>query len=203
MPYYQRKNMQQPFPTNPHETVKPLTLALNWLINSGLFYLGWILTIRFVLNDMLWQGPLLNLAIILLHIARSPRRIFESTLVFTLPLIGLAFDSTLTLLGILRFEGPYSCCSWLPPLWVSSLWALFATSINHSLSWAGSNTLLAILVGGIGGAFSYLAAIKVGAAHFLINDYLGIAFLVAAWGTIFPVCFAYNRWLKRKFDPSA
>lgn len=182
----------------PLNRMKYFKIALNWLINSGLFYLGWVLTLKFVLNGMYWQGPLLNLVIVLIHLIRVPHRIFETILVITIPIIGMLFDSTLAYFGLLRYEGPYDCCSWLAPPWVNSLWALFATSINHSLAWAGKNLGIAVLTGAIGGTVSYLAAIKVGAVHFLVSDTVGIACLAVAWAIIFPLCYVYSRWLQKK-----
>lgn len=175
-------------------------LVLSWLLNSGLFYLGWILTLKFVLNGMYWQGPLLNLAIVILHVLRVPNKVFELVLVATIPLMGSLLDTALAFAGILEYVEPYSCCHWIAPLWVTSLWALFATSINHSLEWAGRNLWMAAVLGGIGGTMSYLAAIKIGAARFMVSDGWGIFYLAIGWAIAMPLCYAYNRWLKKRFE---
>jgi hypothetical protein len=50
-----------------------------------------------------------------------------------------------------------------PPLWLVSLWVLFATTLNHSLRWFQRHLWLAVLAGGIAGPLSYLAGDRLGA----------------------------------------
>lgn len=174
-----------------------LGVFLSWLLNSGLFYLGWVLTIKFILEDKFWQGPVINLAIIALHVARVPNKLLETALIACFCLLGTIVDTSLAYFDIIHYEGRYECCPWLAPAWITSLWALFATSINHSLSWVGKSLWISILVGAVGGTFSYMTAIQVGAAHFLVPTWVGIAILVAIWAVVMPFCFVLNDFLKR------
>lgn len=175
-----------------------LKTALSWLLNSGLFYLGWILTIKFILQDMYWEGPVVNLAIIMIHIARVSNKLFETIIVLCFALIGSLFDTALAFFNVIQYEGQYLCCSWFAPAWITSLWALFGTSINHSLSWVGKTVWMSVLVGSIGGTISYLTAIKVGAAKFLVPEWEGIMILALAWAIVMPLCFVLNDYLLKK-----
>lgn len=177
---------------------KNFHLILSWLINSGLFYLGWILTLKFVLEGEFWQGPLINLGIILLHLARVPHKLFEGVLVLTVPLLGAGLDAIFVSTGVLNYIGGYESCPCIAPLWVMSLWALFATSFNHSLSWLDKNIWICIGVGSIGGTVSYMAGIRVGVAYFSVPEWVGITSLAIGWGIVVPLCYCYNRWLKSK-----
>ncbi|MFA6916590.1 MAG: DUF2878 domain-containing protein [Parachlamydiales bacterium] len=177
-----------------------LSTILSWLLNSGLFYLGWVLTIKFILQDKYWQGPVINLAIILLHIARVPNRMFETVLILSLAMLGSVVDTALAYFNIIQYEGQYLCCTWFAPAWITSLWALFATSINHSLVWVGKTVWMSILVGSIGGTVSYLTAIKVGAAYFLVPEWQGIMILAIVWAIAMPLCFVINDLLKKWFN---
>lgn len=171
----------------------------NWLINSGLFYLGWIFVIKDVLNGYYFWGILLTFLIILLHLWRSPRRTFEATLIVTMMLLGPLLDTILILSGVLTYQGMLSCCPWMAPPWIATLWGLFATSINHSLAWVGRSLWLTVATGAIGGTVSYYAAIKAGAAHFLIDEPMGIGAIALAWAIAMPACYGYNRWLSARF----
>lgn len=176
--------------------------AGGWLLNSGLFYFGWIYTIKSVLDGSPLKGVLVSFLIVACHLWRSKERRFEILLMVTFPLLGSLFDTALSLLGILTYEGTYRTVPWIAPLWVTALWALFATSLNHSLAWVGRAWWLASACGAIGGTLSYLAVIKAGAAHFAIAEPYGIASLALAWALILPLCYCYNRWLKGYFAGS-
>lgn len=179
------------------DKVKVFRTIISWFFNSGFFYLGWILTIKFALDGDYWLGPFINLLIIVLHLASIKQRAFEMALILTLPLFGsFLLDGALVISGVLHYSGGGD---WSAPLWVISLWGLFATSINHSLSWVGKKLWLAVGTGAIGGTLSYLAAIKVGVAQFLVPEWTGIACLAVAWGVVMPLCYAYNSWLRRFF----
>lgn len=168
-----------------------------WLLNSGLFYLGWVVLLKGVLDDNYPPGIALVLAIVCAHLWNATERRFESALVVSLALFGLLFDTLLASTGVLAYAGSFACCPWLAPLWSPPLWALFATALNYSLAWVDRYWWLPPLVGAVGGTLSYVAAIRVGAAHFLVAEPLGIAILAAAWAVVMPLCYAYSRWLRR------
>lgn len=175
---------------------------LNWFLNCGLFYLGWIITLKFVVDGLFWQGPAVNLVIMLIHLYCVSDKKFETTLLLTFPIVGSIFvDTTLSTLGILEFKGPYLYPGLLSPLWVISLWGLFGTSLNHSLSWVGQKEWLAAALGGIGGTASYYAGIKVGAAQLLVPDAWGLALTAIVWAIAMPLAYRYNTWLKQWFEP--
>jgi hypothetical protein len=173
------------------------SLFLEWLVNSGLFYIGWIYILKGVIEGNYNNGVLFTLCVIIMSIYRSPHRLFEATLIVSLAILGPLLDTLLAWYGILSYQGTFSCCPWLAPPWTWALWGLFATSINHSLAWVGRTWWLTVLVGAFGGTMSYVAVIKAGAAEYLVSQPVGISYLVLAWGIVLPLCYSYNRWLRR------
>ncbi len=176
--------------------MKYLTIILGWLLNSGLFYLGWILTFKWVLEGNYWAGPILNIAIMGLHLARVPNRLFETVFILTLPWMGSLIDSLWIVSGVMFYEGENASLYWIAPFWVITLWGLLATAINHSLAWAGKNIWVAIGTGALGGTLSYWAAIKVGVVTLLVPHWEGIVCLAIAWGIAMPLCYLYSKFLK-------
>ena len=73
-----------------------------------------------------------------------------------------------------------------PPIWITVLWAGFALSFNHSLSWLKLSPAISCLVGIVGSLISISAAIRLGSVQapqgwlFVILGYCSI------WGVIVP-----------------
>lgn len=174
-----------------------LHTALTWFFNSGLFYLGWILAIKYAREGLYLRGPAICTAIIALHLLFVRQPLFEFCLVVTVCFFGLLVDSSLAFAGVISYHGGYACCSWLAPPWVTTLWGLFATSLNHSFSWLDGRPLLSVPLGACGGTLTYMAAIKAGAADLLLGTTESVIILACLWGIIFPLSFTYNRFLKR------
>ncbi len=73
----------------------------------------------------------------------------------------------------------------LGPLWMTALWANFATLLDHSLAWLRGRPFLAVLAGAAGGPAAYLAGERLGAV--VISGSYGILLLAAAWGVAMPL----------------
>jgi apolipoprotein D and lipocalin family protein len=62
-----------------------------------------------------------------------------------------------------------------------SLWAAFATTLNHSLRWVVHRPMVATLLGAIGGPLAYLAGAKLGALQ-LASLQTALPLIGVAWG---------------------
>lgn len=89
---------------------------------------------------------------------------------------GIVIDSLNHKFGLLLFDTP------LIPVWLAALWLMFAwyaiylcRVINHY------PLLLVALVGGGGGALSYIAGFKLGAVEFGVSFYLTAVILYIEW----------------------
>jgi hypothetical protein len=149
------------------------------------FQLGWFSCVLGAAHGRPWLGPLVVLAIVLLHLFLSSRPMHELRLIASAMLLGLVIDSLLLASGWLQYPNG----AWLAgfaPYWIIAMWALFATTLNVSMRWIQGRTGLAVLLGSIGGPLSYLAGQKMGAISFLEPTYALLA-LAAAWGLAMPL----------------
>jgi len=115
----------------------------------------------------------------------------EIALIAAVTVIGVLVDSLFLRTGILISPDG----SFWPPLWLVSLWALFATTLNHSLRWFHTRLPWAILIGGVAGMMTYLAVTRL--TDFSLKQPLPLtmAMIMVAWWVIFPVClFLCRKW---------
>jgi apolipoprotein D and lipocalin family protein len=114
------------------------------------------------------------------HLSFIDRRAADLQLIGAAVVVGLIVDTVLLRSGELRFvfgtwpEG-------FAPYWMLSLWAAFATTLNHSLRWIVHRPLVAILLGAIGGPLAYLAGAKLGALQ-LASLQTALPLIGVAWG---------------------
>lgn len=157
------------------------------IINGALFYLGWGWCIKDALtSEFPIQGPLIVAAILVIDLLIKSNRLSELIIIVIVTLGGTFIDTAFQLAGLIQYKGFYPGYPWIAPLWISSLWALYATSLNGSLSWLRASKWLAIVFGAIGGPFCYLFAIRLGAAEVLVYLPLYLAILGATWAFILP-----------------
>jgi hypothetical protein len=164
------------------------------LINFAAFQLGWFACVLGAANGLPWLGPVVVAAVVALHLATARRALPEVYLVFAAMVLGLVQDSVLLATGWLS----YSVGLWLPglaPYWIVSMWALFATTLNVSMSWMRGRPVLTVLMGAVGGPLSYLAGEKLGAIE-LTQPVQALAALALAWAIAMPLLM----WLAVRFD---
>lgn len=139
------------------------------------------------------RGPLIILAILGIAVFLSKDRLKEVIIISTVALAGTVFETIFQLAGIIQYHGGYAGASWIAPLWMTSLWALFGTSLNGSMSWASASYWLAAAVGAVGGPFCYMAAISFGIADILVPLYVYIPLLAISWACIMPLGLAFAK----------
>ena len=167
-----------------------MKLAINFLA----FQLGWFSCVLAAAKGMPWLGPLVVLAVVLLHLKLVAKPLAELKLIGAAMAMGLLTDSLLLSSGWLAYSGG----SWIPglaPYWIIAMWALFATTLNVSMRWMRGRYLLAAIMGGIGGPLSYLAGEKLGAMT-MSEPTLAIAALALAWSVAMPALM----WLAARFE---
>ncbi len=155
------------------------------LINIIGFQLGWFSCILGSAYQLPWLGVLSAAIILLAHTARSQHWPSEVSLLLAAMFIGLIFDAMALNLGWITFMPVSYWPSALPPPWMIMLWALFASTMNSSLSWLKPRLWLAILLGAIAGPMCYWAGAKLGALK--ITDLkFAMVYLSVGWAIILP-----------------
>ena len=164
------------------------------LINFFAFQLGWFACVLGAANGRPWMGLVVVVTVVAMHLVRARRTAPEFILVLAAMALGLVVDSLLMATGWLR----YSVGLWLPglaPYWIVAMWALFAITLNVSMSWLRGRPILAVLMGAIGGPLSYLAGEKLGAIELTVPAY-ALAALGLAWAIAMPLLMH----LAKRFD---
>ncbi len=137
------------------------------------FNLFWLLAVA-------WQQPAPLLGLIALHGLFSPQRGRDLRLL-PLALAGCLLDALLWQLGLFEFAAGF-------PLWLALLWLGFALTLAHGLRW-----LVVLprwqqaLIGGLGGASSYLTGAAMGAVHLPWGLGISGSVLALIWAVWLPV----------------
>lgn len=168
------------------------------LFNSALFYISWIVCIQQAKGPHPYAGPLLIGFLLIFHLIYSKERLLEAILIASIALFGTIIDSIYIHLGWIDYVGGYENFKGIIPLWMTSLWAFYATTINHSLAWAKRNFWMMVILGGLGGAASYSVAFKLEAAVLHVSVPFILTVIGCVWAVVFPLSFYYNDWLKTK-----
>jgi hypothetical protein len=195
----------QPHPPVPNQN-RP-----NWVLNLIAFQAGWwalVLTAA--------QGrPELGLGVVALvlawHLGRVRPLGSEALLIGLATLIGFTFDSLLLASGWVSFTGGLVenlgegirggsggiGGEGLPPLWMTALWANFATTLNVSLASLQGRPWLAASLGLVGGPAAYWGGAKLGAMT-LLDPIAGLLALALGWALLTPLLLALARSLARR-----
>lgn len=152
-----------------------------WMQLLG-FNLFWFMAVA-------WQQPAPLLGLLALHGLFSPQRRRDLRLL-PLALAGCLLDALLWQLGLFEFAAGF-------PVWLVLLWLGFALTLAHGLRW-----LMVLprwqqaLIGGAGGASSYLAGAAMGAVHLPWGLWISGGVLAVIWMVWLPVLL----WTMVKLD---
>lgn len=155
------------------------------LINFITFQVGWFSCVLSAANGMPWLGLVVVSAIVVNHVARASWPAHEAQLVFLAVVFGLVFDSLLVSTGWLRYSND-ALLSNIAPYWILAMWALFATTLNSSMSWLKNKLILASVLGAIFGPLSYMAGQRLGAIELVDSSKATIA-LALIWSMAMPL----------------
>lgn len=185
------------------------------LINFLAFQLGWFGCLLTVRKDDASFGIGIVAAIVLLHLVMTLDSRREALVILVTALVGAVVDGLNVGLGVFDVR-PAGVAPWLPPTWLIAVWALFATTLNGSLSWMQGKYLLAALFGAVLGPASYLAGARLTKSQisFPIPDQVGaflewspervwdwssgrsIWILAVEWAVVFPLLLLMARKLR-------
>jgi len=164
------------------------------VINVALFQLGWFACVLGAAHGLPWIGPLAAVAIIAWHLAHATRRRPELALAAGALLAGAIFDSLLLQTGWIHFNAGVLIAG-MAPIWMMSLWAIFATSLNVSLRWMRTRPGLAVILGALGGPLAYYSGARLGALSFTAVR-PALAVIALGWAVLTPALLA----AARRFD---
>jgi len=159
---------------------------------------GWFACVLGAAHGSEWLGCTLAAALLTLLLALQPAVRAQARFAFVVTPLGWAVDSAQMAAGWIRYAG------WLPldalaPLWIASLWALFAATSGALLGWLARRPWSALALGALGGPLSYLSAERLGAVTLGSERVHAIAGLGTTWGLLLPALVV----LAARMSPSA
>ena len=155
------------------------------VLNFAAFYTGWFACALGAASGFPLAGPSIVAMLLAVHfffLSSKPGR--EMVLIVSTGLIGTGIDSLLMSHGLYTF--PSHPSSGVCPLWMTTLWMIFASTFDHALSWLRKRYLLAIVFGSIGGPLSYLAGGRLGALTLSDEATMSLVVLAIVWGAVMP-----------------
>lgn len=160
------------------------------VVNFLLFQGGWFLCV-------LYPGisaAIAALVIVAIHLAVvSQHRTHELQFILLGTALGSLLDGVWFQTGILREPGMDP--NWTP-VWLVGVWAVFMTTLAHSLSWMRKSRSLQFLFAPIAGSFAYWSATQLGTIEFPRTT-ISLLALAIGWGLLFPALMS----IKSRFFP--
>lgn len=130
--------------------------------------------------------------IVILHLLRDNNLYSELCLIISAVFIGIIWESLLLASGWLAYAS--SGGARIAPIWLVAMWALFATTINHSMAWLKNRYFLALLLGVVFGPLAFIAGENLGAVVFLDRT-MALTLLAVGWAVLMPLLL----WLAQQF----
>lgn len=155
------------------------------LVNFLAFQAGWFASVLGAAQNMPWVGPMVVLAVVVLHLRAATRPDLEAGLLVASGIIGLYFDSLLVALGWVTYPSGLFSNSFAP-YWIVTMWVLFATTLNSSMGWLRGRLSLAAVLGAFAGPMSYIAGAKLGGIEF-VDRGGALLFLALGWAAAMPL----------------
>jgi Protein of unknown function (DUF2878) len=153
--------------------------------NFFAFQLGWFACVLGGAWHYPFAGAAVALAILAWHLSTALDRSDELKLILCAGAIGWLFDTALLQTGWVSFNDG-ALHPGTAPIWMVTLWMLFASTFNVSMSWIKSKLILAALLGAAGGPIAYLGGAGLGAMQFHDQQPALIA-LAIGWATATPL----------------
>jgi len=158
------------------------------LIQFAAFQGLWFAAVLGAARGQPWLGAAVLIPFLALHRWGLGLGRAEVTRAVGLGLLGAALDGVLAGFGLLAYPG--STGDWPPflvPPWIAALWVAFALLTPISLAWLARRPGLAVVLGAVGGAFSALAGVRMGALALGEPKGLSLAVLALEYAVATPL----------------
>lgn len=170
--------------------------TLGWVLSFLAFQGAWFACVMSAARGQPGAGVAAVLLVCAVQLALSPARREDLVLAGTALVLGLFWDTAMLRGGVVEYASPGPVPGWAP-VWILALWLLFATLLRGPLQWLHGRWLLSALLGGVGGALSYLGAVRLGAGH-IANLWQAMGVLGLGWGVMTPLLIELARRLEAR-----
>lgn len=166
-------------------------------VNLVAFQLGWLACVLAGAHRLPWLGVAFALVIIALHLRLATRPGIELRLLLVVAGLGSLWDGLLVGSGLLAYPSGM-VAAWLPPIWMMTLWLVFATTLNVALRWLRGRWVLAALFGAVGGPVAFYTGSQLGGVVF-VDIAAALPIIGAGWLVMTPIFV----WLGERLDGQA
>ena len=163
---------------------------INKLVNIIGFQSCWWACVLGSSFNWAYLGPFMMFLFLILHFYIHSFSLNELKIVIIVGIIGTIIDSSFQVTGIIEYKDSLS--SFLPPLWIISMWVGFAATINHSMDWLKNNILVGFAAGLVFGPLSYITGEKFSVINFNYSSVNPILILAIAWAFTIPILYFIN-----------
>jgi hypothetical protein len=150
------------------------------LVNYALYQVGWFACVLGGATHHPWTGCLIALTLVGVHLMLSLERSLEVRLMALATAVGAIVEMVQIAAGTYRFTSG-TLIDALPPAWLLTMWAQFATTFRHSLRPVITRPARAALLGAAGGPLAFLAGERLGAVTLLPPLTHGLLRLSISW----------------------
>ena len=145
----------------------------------------WFASVIAAANGRSWLGAAVAFVFVVGQLIASSNRTGDIRLVAVALLFGVAIDGALASSGWLRYASSHPAL--IAPIWILSMWAAFAMTLNHSLAFLQQRSLWAVALGLLGGPLAYVGASRgFGVLEFQPPGWRALAALAFAWAIALP-----------------
>jgi hypothetical protein len=127
-------------------------------------------------------APLVAAFHLAVHFVLMGKGYVELKVVAQVALIGVVVDQLLFYAGVFTVSGQPA----LPPLWISCIWPVLATTLMHAFSGLQSRYVLSAFLGGVGGAAAFIAGTRLTSVAFE-SALAGPVIIGIVWAVLFPL----------------
>jgi hypothetical protein len=149
------------------------------IFNLAIFQVGWMVC---VVGEDLYAIVYTAIALLIHHWYVLEKK-SEWQLIAIVTVVGSLWDILMAFSGMIY----YADSGFLGiPIWLICLWALFATTFMHSLSWLGRYLWIAAVFAAVMGPASYWFGSELSDAYFGTPILISLVVIAVGWATLFP-----------------
>ncbi|MEQ9547737.1 MAG: DUF2878 domain-containing protein [Marinobacter sp.] len=150
------------------------------ILNFLLFQTGWLVC---VLYPGLPAAGVVALLLVAHFVLVSQHRWLEAQFIGLGTVVGGVLDGIWFHTGVLAGSGGEVV---LTPVWLVAIWAIFMTTLCHSLQWVSRKRWLPWMLAPMAGPFAYWSASQLGAVELPMMN-LSLVALALGWMVVFPL----------------
>lgn len=139
-------------------------------------------------------GVIFYLFFHLMVVSQKPHR--ELALIIGIAIIGNMIDFTLGAFDVVVYQN--AIFQYIPPLWLTSLWACFGSTYWHSFRWLQGRYFMGSILAALAAPFLYMWAMAAGAVSINVDGsgWIKFGIISLVWALFFP----FTLWLSVLLD---